>query len=115
MNHIRSPLIKFVPFWCWFVVFPKSWSNVNVTWGNFCYDELFPCCDVEVPNKSKPKISSLDFGPVGAFFACPGPMIALLGYVFFYFLAFSLIKVFISVTFLVGSSLYPGSTNVSYG
>jgi hypothetical protein len=51
----------------------------------------------------------------GAFLACPGPMIGLLLSVFFYFFAFSFINVFISVAFLAGSSLYPGSTNVSYG
>jgi hypothetical protein len=57
----------------------------------------------DVPNKSKPKMSSLACG-MGPFFACPGPMMALFGSVFFYFLAFSLMKVFMSVV-RFGSSL----------
>lgn len=79
-------------FWL-FPAFPNNWSNVNVFWGWLLDDP--------VPNKSKPKISSLAFYiAVGPFLVWPGPIIALLVYVFFYFLAFSLMKVFIS--FLVG-------------
>ncbi len=60
-------------------------------------------------------MSSFAFPPLPTFFACPGPIIARLGYAFFYFLPFSLMKVFISVARLAGSSLYPGSTNVNSG
>lgn len=82
--QIRSPP-KLVGF-CWVGVLPSNWSNVIPACGSFCYDELLPWL-VDVPNKSKPKMSSFDLGAV-AFFACPGPIMALLVYVFFYFLAF---------------------------
>ena len=70
-----------------------------------------------VPNKSSPSMSSFACCCTvdGPFFAWPGPIMALLGSVFFYFLAFSLMNIFISVARLAGSSLYPGSTKVSSG
>ena len=69
-----------------------------------------------VPSRSKPKISSLElWTATGPFFACPGPIIALFGSVFFYFFAFSAMNIFMSVALFAGSSLYPGSTKVSSG
>lgn len=70
-----------------------------------------------VPNKSSPRISSFACccTVAGPFFDWPGPIMALLGSVFFYFLAFSVMNIFISVARLAGSSLYPGSTKVSSG
>lgn len=60
-----------------FVVFPSNWSNVSPGCDIFCYEEGWPTCGVDVPNKSSPKISSFDFDDVaGPFFDCPGPMIA---------------------------------------
>ena len=99
-------------FWALLVPeLPINWSNVNVLWAAWFVDD-------PVPNKSNPNISSFDdfdctFDCVGPFLDWPGPIIALFGYAFFYFLVFSLINVFISVALLAGSSLYPGSTNVN--
>lgn len=54
-----------------------------------------------VPKRSRLRISSLDLG-TGAFLVIPGPIMARLLSAFFYFLAFSLINVFMTVGLFVG-------------